>query len=283
LSLQFGIDSLAGTALPILGAKLYRASHYGLLTTGLEFLSPPTATLRYYLANRPAWWLTSSIMLLGFGFRSAAIMLRERELKPPHIVVSLCAVLQLIFALVAYGAPPQHVIYDPLLVVGMLVGLSTLPPNRIRQSLLVLFVGLGLLGSAGQARQTWHAWHETHPSTGTLGLYARSDWVNEWSRILRLSKQAKVLFLSYGTGLHHYYPQIQTPDLGFVQLGQVFPSDEKRLLAQIDASDVVVEDLTGPTSYIEENHDIQLRLKAMCVTETTRNFKIWRRGHCPGP
>jgi len=172
------------------------------------------------------------------------------------------------------------VIYDPLLVLGMLVGISSLAPGRMRRGLLALFIGLSVLSSSGQVRHTWRAWRDTSPSATTLGLYARSEWVNDWSRILQRSTHAKVLFLSYGTGLHHYYPQMQSPDLWFVQLGQVFPSDEKRLLAQIDVADVVVEDLTGPTGYIDADHGIQLRLKSMCLVEGTKNVKVWTRGRC---
>src|SRR5262249_1018884 len=118
LSIQFGIGSFLATSLPFLGIKLYRAAHYGLLTTGMEFLSPPSATIRYFFASRAAWWLVGSIVLLGLGCRSAICMLRAHELEPRHLVVLLCSVLQWAFALGAYGAASQHVIYDPIIVVG---------------------------------------------------------------------------------------------------------------------------------------------------------------------
>jgi len=92
---------------------------------------------------------------------------------------------------------------------------------------------------------------------------------------LEISKTKKVLLFSYGTGVHHYFPSIQTADVLFLRTGQLFPADKQRLLARIQAAEVVVEDLSGPTSAIDADDEVQARLSSMRLTDAAPNFQVW--------
>jgi hypothetical protein len=88
-----------------------------------------------------------------------------------------------------------------------------------------------------------------------------------------------VLMLSYATGVHHYFPQIASPDVWTLDVGEMTDQDLRRVLAQIDVADVIVQDLTSPDVLVDTNADIQRRLDAMCLVSVTADMQIWvRRG-----
>lgn len=275
LTIIYGYQSVLATALPIQGIEHYKAMHYGVW----NFLHPAGESLQnkigYTLGTRVAWWATSTVVLLVLGALAAGKMVRQRALDPRNTFIALCAILQGVFAFLAYGSHGQHVIYDPVLAAGMLIGLSTLPSGVFRRSLLVMFVGLGIVSHSSQTYKTWLAWKTTRPYVvGGSTFYAKPAWIAEWSNIVELSARRKLLLLSYGTGVHHYFPSVQTVDAWFLQPGQLFPADEQRLLSKLDAAEVVVEDLSGPTVFIDTDEHVQGRLKSLCHPESMANFRL---------
>jgi hypothetical protein len=281
LCLIFGYRSVVATALPVFGIKFYRTVHYTFFGSEMGFLNAERHGLKYYIeyfTATPLGWLIASILVLFvLGAQAIGAMIRDRAAEPSKAFVGLCAIIEGILVFFAYGPQGQHTLYDPILVAGMLVGISRLSPGRWRKVLLVTFVALGVLSQSALVRRTWLDWKETRPSLQSANLYAEPAWTEEWSKILEISKTKKVLLLSYGTGVHHYFPTIQTADVWFLRTGQLFPADKRRLLAKIQDADVIVEDLSGPTSAIDADEDIQSRLSSMCLTDVTLNFQIWWR------
>jgi hypothetical protein len=275
LIIIYGYQSVLATALPVQGMQHYQAMHYSVW----DFLHPPGDSLQkkigYTLGTRVAWWASSTVVLLVLGGLAAEKMIRQRALDPQNTFIALCAILQGVFAFLAYGSHGQHVIYDPLLAAGMLIGLSRLPSGSFRKTLLVLFVGLGILSHSSQAYKTWWAWKDTRPYiVGGSIFYAEPAWAAEWSNIVEISTRRKLVLLSYGTGVHHYFPTIQTADAWFLQPGQLFPADEQRLLFKMDEAEVVVEDLSSPTVFIDTDEGVQARLKSLCHAEPMANFRL---------
>jgi hypothetical protein len=275
LIIIYGYQSVLATALPVQGMQHYRAMHYGVW----DFLNPPAGSLLkkivYTLGTRVAWWASSTVVLLVLGGLAAEKMIRQRVLDPRNTFIALCAILQGAFAFLAYGSHGQHVIYDPLLAAGMLIGLSTLPSGSFRKTLLVMFVGLGILSHSSQAYKTWWAWKNTRPYVvGGSTFYAEPSWAAQWSNILEISRRRKLLLLSYGTGIHHYFPSVQNADAWFLQPGQLLPADEQRLLSKMDTAEVVVEDLNGPTVFVDTDEGVQSRLRSLCRTESMANFRV---------
>ena len=177
----------------------------------------------------------------------------------------------------AYGSTDSYIIYLPVLAAGMIMGLSWSPLGRLKWALVGLFVGLGVTSSITQYRTTVKLWRETKRSEKTAGLYAKPAWAEEWSQITELGRDRKLLVLSYGSGSHHFFPQVQSPDNWFLLPGLIFESERQRLLAKLGSADVIVQDLGSPTQYVDQDRDIQQALRSICMTNVTSNFRIWRR------
>ena len=125
-----------------------------------DFLSPTGAGVRWYLFTRSGWWMASTLMLFALGVCCAMRMLRARSIDAVGSVVALLAISHALYIFVAPGSPTQHVIYDPLLAAGVLIGLGTLRGGPMRTSLLAIFAGLAFLGNAAQACETWRDWRD---------------------------------------------------------------------------------------------------------------------------
>ncbi len=277
LSLEFGGGSVVATVLPLRGVEHYRAVNYGLFTSGLPFLWPRGANLNYYIGSRAGWWIISTILLMVLGCFAFVRIVRSQKLEAMAVAVVLSAMIHGVFVFVAYGPTESYIIYLPTLAAGVILALSWLPAGRLQWTLVTVFIGLGLSSNLTQYRKIAGLWRDTERSEKTAGLYAEPVWAEEWSKIAELAGNHNLLLLSYGSGIHHFFPQVQGPDNWFLQPAQVLPSDKIRLLAKLQVADVVVQDLGSPTEYVDQDKDIQHVLKSICLTDVTSNFRIWRR------
>jgi hypothetical protein len=281
LASAFSVPSYIASALPLLGMQFYKAVHYGTIGALLEFLHPPGQSVKYlilYYAGTPVtWWTLATLLLFYFGLRSAKSVWSQKKIQPKHAVVLIFAVLQAIFAFHGYGVPGQEIVYSPWLLAAVLVGASQLPNAVFRKGIVLMLAAVGLLGTAAQARRTLLDWKTSVRSADTANLYAHADWARDWSGVLQMSREHKLFLLSYGTGQHHYFPTVESPDVWFVRTGQMFVADKQRVLAQVQDAEIIVEDLGGATSFIDYDPDVQQLLNQMCLTDVSANFQIWRR------
>ena len=243
----------------------------------MKFLHPAGASLGYYLQSRAAGVVVGTMTLFALGISSVGVMVYRRRLIPGAIIVAICAILHAFFVFVAFGPPDEHVIYDPLIAAGVITGTATLPIGRTRMPLLMIFVLLGVLGQLQDLRTRVWMWRHEVQVANPAPLYATPEWNDEWSRVVDAAAAHRLLLLSYGTGMHHYFPGVESPKVWFLEVGQVLPVDHARLMLQLEAADVVVVDLTGPTAFIDHDLPIQATLSAMCLTDTMRDFRIWMR------
>ncbi|MFC5861894.1 hypothetical protein ACFPT7_06285 [Acidicapsa dinghuensis] len=277
---EFGWPSVAATATPMAGMRFYKQVGFGTPLAFMEFLHPPGFGLIhevvYIFACPVVWWVFSMLCLLAFTFHACRRVWMSKKLEGRDTAIFLCASIEVLLAVVAYGSRHQHYIFDPLLISGMLLGLSTMQPGQRRNVLMSIFVLLGVMGQAALLRTDILSW-EMQKSPGiTAGLYADSEWIREWSPILNLSKRENVLLLSYGTGAHHYFPTVHSPELWTLQVGQLLPADEDRMLRQIDAAQVVVLDRSSPV-YAYADGRVQQRLSHFNRTSLTEYFEVWQR------
>ena len=271
LALAFGWRSVLATALPFQGSAFYAAKGYGFASL-LEFLSPAGAGPQWYLGTRATWWLASTALLAVLAVRSSLRLARRRQLRHLDTCVVILAILHAAFIFVAPGPSAQHLVYDPLLAVGVLLALATLPPARPRMALLAGLGILGLLGCTWQARDTWRAWRTERIFPDTAGLYADPAFAAQWSRILDLARGHPVFFLARATGIHHYFPAISGPQVWFLDIGQTLPADDDRVFAQMAAADIVVEE---PESlYAGSNARVRSYLDGLCPRAFGRLFRV---------
>ncbi len=284
LAAYFSIDSVLATALPFQGASFYKAVNYGFMSSLKVFLYPGQtesrpnwSALRYFVFDRATWWVLATVLLTIFGTRGFLRMWRERQLDPKALFVLFCAVMQIVFILVAYGTPPQHIIYDPLVAAGTLLGLSMLAASRARTLLIGVFFTVTALSHGNQASYTWWLWKATKPSPDSAGFYSPPEFTSAWKEVVDLSKQRPVFLLSYATGVHHYFPTIDTAESWLIQWGQTLPPDRERLLAKLRTADVVVEDVTGITTIFERDEEIKAELAKLCMFRMNPYFIYWSR------
>ncbi|WP_353073003.1 hypothetical protein [Tunturiibacter gelidiferens] len=281
LSAFFGFRSAVATAFPMLGVKFY----YGLGKMDYSdlktFLHPAGHSLKYYIAyyivTPVTWWILSTLALIVMGVQSFVTMVRTRRPDPKYAVVAFCAALQVFFAVVAYKGDGQHIIYDPIVAAGVLLGISILATPPWQNRLLILFICVGLCAQAAQARATLTAWKETHRSPITKNLYAEPEYGPQMAKILEIASNHKVLMMSNATGVHNYYPTVGSPDTWFLMPNQQLPTDRERILADVRAAEVVVEDTTHVPYFTDRDPDVQAELRSMCLTDVTRDFQIWWR------
>jgi hypothetical protein len=276
----FGIGPMLATATPLTGMAFYKSVHYSLFGSAMAFLHPPGTGVGYYLQSPVVWFVVGELMVWGLGVAAITLMIRRRRLLPAAMVVVLCAALEAFYVFAAFGSVSQHGFYDQLIVAGVVIGLATLPVGLLRAPLLTLFVVCGLFGHILQLRWTVSTWRYQRPVSDPAPLFARLDWSAEWRQILALAAQHHLLLLSYGTGVQQYFPQVHSPEVWFLQVGQLLPADHARLMRQIAGSDVLVEDLTGPTDFIDHDPAIQSDLSTMCRSQTLSYFRVWTRAPC---
>lgn len=280
----FGSASVLATALPLQGASFYKAADYGVFTSLGIFLypgktggRPDWSPLRYYLFDHATWWVFSTFVLTCLGGHAIRRIIVARHIEPKSAFVALCAVLHIVSVLVAYGIPTQHVFYDFLLVAGMFIGLSAMIAGRFRKVLIATFFTLGILSHVNQASTTLWLWRATTPTPESRNFYAFPSVVKDWTGVVELSKAKKLFLLTYATGVHHYYPTVDTPDSWIINWGQLLPPDKERLMAKLNSAEIVVEDLTRITTIFERDEDIERALASLCLVSKGKHFIIWSR------
>jgi len=285
LACQFGWRSVFATATPLAGMGFYKQIDYGSGQGLMQFLHPWGYSwfryLAYALFTPVSWWVFCTLSLAVFAVLAARRMAIRRTMDGRDAAIVLCALIQGAFVCFAYGAPHQHYLFDPILIVGMLLGLSAVESGFARKVLLAIFVVLGIAGQATLARDAWKSWKEIKSPTATANLYADAGWVAEWKNILELSTHRNLLLFSYSTGVHNYFPSVHSPDIWTLQLGQLLPADKARVMQQFDEADAVVLDLTSPTALVDKDADIQRHLDSLCLTQSTTYFQVWRRRSSP--
>lgn len=282
MALEFGWKSMIATATPLAGMSFYKKANYGTATALMQFLHPwgyrGIRYIAYALTTPVAWWLFSVLLLVVLGALAAWRLVQMRSVDSVDASIVLCAVVYGVFILKAYGSPHQHYIFDPILIAGVLLGLSKLSQGSLRTALIALFLMLGIGGEVTLAHADWKAWKGIKSPAVTDNLYADRGWAAEWKDILALSAHENLLLFSYSTGAHHYFPTVHSPDAWMLRDGLLMPADETRVLAQLDSSDVVVLDLTSPTDLVDQDADVKAHLNRLCLVQSTDNFQIWKRG-----
>ncbi len=286
LTLRYGFESVLATALPFQGASFYKSVDYGLFTSLKIFLypgrteaRPEWSPLRYYLFDRATWWLLSSALLTVFSAAALKDVLVKRRPSARSQFILLAGGLHIVFVLVAYGIPSQHVFYDFLLVAGVVVALAGITQPTLQRGLIGIWALVAVMSLGNQAGNTRWLWKSTQPSAESRGFYAFPEVVKDFGEIVALSKQTKLLLLTYATGVHHYYPTVHTPQSWIINYGQLLPADKTRLLASIADAERVVLDMTRITTFFERDPDVVKALSAMCLVSRGNHFAIWR--HTP--
>jgi multisubunit Na+/H+ antiporter MnhF subunit len=283
----FGWRSLMATILPISGSTYYKSQGWGFGGHALlEYLAPSylnfSGLLRYWLGgDRVPWWTASTIVLTVFGVMATARIIRGRQIDARMVFVAACSAMHVAFFAFAYGPPQQHLLYDPILLAGVIGGIFLLPLRRWRQPLFIGFVALSAFTNLGELRHGLLAWRNVTRSPATAGLMANPEFVKEWTTILDRSKQARLFLLSYSSGPRHYFPTVHSPEPWFLMHGMIFPAQWNTVLKEVRTADIVVID-SKSYEFVERDTDLIPLLGPMCAESETDNFIIFTRNKAVG-
>ncbi len=138
LASVFGWRSMMATILPVSGGAFYMAQGWGFGGNSLlEYLAPSylnfTGLLRYWLGgDRVPWWVASTVATAVFGVLATGRMIRIRQVEGRMVFIAACSAMHIVFLLFAYGSAQQHLVFDPILLAGVMGGIFWLPLERWR-------------------------------------------------------------------------------------------------------------------------------------------------------
>jgi hypothetical protein len=270
----FGSSSVLPSLLPSRGMAMYRAMNFGFFRDGINFWHPAGARAGYYLGSPAGIWLLGSFVLLGFaGVHLWRIL--HTGLTPESSFVLLCCALHIVFIAVGYGASFSYIYYAPILAAGLLAGISLETRTRFN-ALAILATGmLGMCSQKTVVENYIHRWQTEKRGAETAGLYADPIFAREWSTVLSLSRSHRLFLLSYGNGADKYFPSVHTAKSWFLLPGLTTEGEIKAVSRDIRASGIVVEELSGPTTLIDDEEKWQGLLKAFPVQSAGKYFRIW--------
>lgn len=273
----FGWRPVWQSLLPLGGARLYRAMHFGIFAQGRFFWHPPGAHVGYYLFTSAGIWLFCSALLLVFGCLGARRMVRIGKPMGQSLFVVVCCALHLVFVFAAYGNYLSYAVYSFLLTAGIVAGVSGLNNRRLKIGLSSLLLCLGLLSQLAGVREGLQSWKSESVSPATAFLYAPNDFQQEWKSILSVAKNRQVFLLAYGMGVDTYYPEIGSPQSWFLLPGLTLPREDAYVLQQLRTANIVVEEHEVTTRYFDQSNEWQAALGDFPVKVSGRYFRIWTR------
>jgi multisubunit Na+/H+ antiporter MnhF subunit len=288
LAIVFGWSSLTATMLPVSGGALYRSAGWGFGTHALGgYLAPPglnfVRLLRYWAGGDGVpWWVASTIAITGFGVMAAVRIISHRRVEPRMVFIAACSAMHIVFLIFAYGAPQQHMVFDPILVAGVMGGIFFLPLNRWRNPLLIAFLGLSAFTDLGVLRHALLSWRDDVTRTpATAGLMANRQFSEEWRAILERSKQTRLFLLSYGSGPHHYFPTVRSPEPWIIAPGLNYVSEWDGVLREVQMADVVAVD-SRSYDMVRNNAELRFLFSTKCAESETDNFIVFNGNKSAG-
>ena len=238
----YGTPATFRLSLPLTGAEIYRAGHFGFFTgAGRGFWYFPRVHLGYYFGTVVAFWFAASVGLIAGGCSSAFAVLasfRNREEPTPARELTLfCALMHVALVTLFFGNNASWTSYPYLLPMG--VGTMTLWTNYT-QKLVWLLIILGVVGQKGMIDQNFHAWFDTAPSTTTAGLWANRDERQEWAYVLNLSKDKSPVVLVFDGSAELLFTEMARPVVVTLVRGSTPSSELRRKIDQLSAAQIAI-------------------------------------------
>jgi len=224
MGINFGIIPIFNTIIPIAGSQNYKANNYGFFTgIGRHFWYFPQVKIGYYLGSITGFWIfTTVILFLSVVYFSWQIFTKKiSHSKIPFLEVQFCILLlHLSFVLFFFGNSWSWFYYSYLLPIGLsfLTSYKFHEFKKIRIFLFCMLISLILLGYRGLFISNYRLWHDTKPQTSMLGLYASSDYTNEFMNIVESCKRQNVLILSDMGATDLFFPKCHMPNTWYTGL-----------------------------------------------------------------
>ena len=203
----------------------------------------------YYLGTITGFWTVITIWLsvayiIAFrtfvSRRSTVLTRRHSEL------VVRCAVLQLAFITMFYGAPASWIYYPYLLVMGVATTAELGPRPRIAVWVIAV---IALIGNQLFVFNGLKAWRELAPRTDTAGFWETDDEANEWSEVLKFvgeHRMGSATFLARAGAVELMFPVFAKPETYYIAPACSMAAELVRKAAQMSTSTAIVVPANSP-------------------------------------
>lgn len=242
LAAVYGIRVLATTLLPTAGMNAYRFQGMGFFHgAGRDFWYQPHLGLPFYVFTVAGFWLAASVWLFAAAARSAWRLLSAARVPDAFGAddefVLTCAVLHAAFITVFFGTQVSWQYYSYILVMGVAAtSIRDLWSRRI-VSLLAL---LALFGHTAHFELLAGQWRTMAPTRVTAGMWASSEEVSEWDKVLRVvDGHQAVLLTAMGSG-PVLSEQFEPPFANHFNPGELMPGQLARLMHHVDGAQRIV-------------------------------------------
>jgi len=271
LSMEFGMESLLRTLLPLSGAASYRTMNFGFFGEGRNFWNPPGARLGYYLGTPAGFWILSSLLVFAIG-----LVALVRPFKAPcrEILVTI-ALLHLAFISLMFGHAYNWTQYAVLLPMGLASFPVRRRPVQLLLGCLALAAVLGLRSQLTASLRTWKSF-EYRAELGGAWI-DRDEWV-ELSQLLELAPTEVVEIGHTGGG-----DRLKTvgfkmaPPVGFWYLpGLALPEEVARKERQIREAQALLICIAAENEF-EHYPEFKQALEGFHLRFTGKRYKLMLR------
>jgi hypothetical protein len=233
LAVTFGWRPVAQSLLPLNGMRTYRRMHFGWRGNASGFFYFPGVKPLYYVGTPVGFWVCATI-----GLFIGLIFVSRLKVKPRNYALVLtCALLHLGFIGLFYGPPSSWVYYAFILTIGVAATDSWSPIAA--KGLWALCI-LAALGNFGSFKSAFMAWKSMSTSASTAGLFAPTDEIAEWNRVIALVKDKNPAMFAGDGGAEVLFPWLQRPVGAFIVPGAATDGEIHRKVDQLRSSNVVV-------------------------------------------
>jgi hypothetical protein len=276
----YGTATFIHTALPMEGARNYRALNFGITRAGANFWDPPGLPWSIYLVDVSGFWILATVLLFfAAAYQLVHVYVGGATFEARSEILVTCAILHLAFVALFFGNQSSWIYYSYLLVIGCAIA-ADLGRNARRIGLVLC--AIAFFSWTDMAYLTYRWWKTTAPDAATAGLWAPPDERAEWVRVLAKARGRKAVMLEAGGGATELlFPEFEQPVSLFLLKGLMTPAEIQRKTTQISGAEIVIVSKTiKECSGVPKAAEFNQALKPFEFT-SGKYFDIYQRGSAP--
>jgi hypothetical protein len=238
LGMTFGWIALVRCLLPLTGAHIVRALHFGWSGNAWQLFYFPGIRPSYYVGTPITFWLCATFYLIGAASFAVWRILR-RKIAPPgsYEIVLTCALLHVGFLGLFYGPPASWTYYAYILVMDVLATAAWSPAaTKIVWSLCIL----AAIGNYGSFKTSIIAWRTMTQSSVTAGLFALPAESAEWSRVTSMVSDKNPELFTWDGGAELLFPWLGKPVGAFIIPGGATDKELQHEVQQLRSAKAVI-------------------------------------------
>jgi hypothetical protein len=275
----FGLEPTVQTLLPLRGAEAYRFLNYGFFFgVGRAFWLPQGVTPRHYLFTPAGHYLVGSVIMVAAAIASIWRLVQRPAARDDinAEIIACCGIMHLSFLTMFYGAWASWTYYYSILIIGLVA----VAAHSRRQAILIAFVAaMALAGNKDPATNIKHEWRHKIPTADTFGLWADTDYREEWRLVRQIIKDKPASFIANNGGcLELFMPQFADAEEMFLTPGWPIQTEIQRKLRQIASAEVVlICKIASERPMLELWPEFREALNGFELAKSTPRFLIYVR------